>query len=142
MDIEDIELKSEEIQEILSRPPHALIRWGIKNPAVDLPLSGASRRGHFDPRQLLHPAAAFARHFADAVAAVNRKGSVLLGRPRHRHDGAGSCLHAEPAAAAVAAGKNPRTVRHYGQTAHNGRGELHPDVALVGLWRKRNRSGL
>lgn len=31
MDIEDkdIELKSEEIQEILSRPPHALIRWGI-----------------------------------------------------------------------------------------------------------------
>ena len=30
MDIEDkdIELKSEEIQEILSRPPHALIRWG------------------------------------------------------------------------------------------------------------------
>ena len=29
MDIEDIELKSEEIQEILSRPPHALKRWGI-----------------------------------------------------------------------------------------------------------------
>ena len=29
MDIEDKELKSEEIQEILSRPPHALIRWGI-----------------------------------------------------------------------------------------------------------------
>ena len=111
----------------------------LKNPAVDLPLSGASRRGHFDPRQLLHPAAAFARHFADAVAAVNRKGSVLLGRPRHRHDGAGSGLYAEPASAAVAAGQDPGAVRHYGPQADDGRGELYPDVALVGLRRTGNR---
>lgn len=25
----DIELRSEEVQEILTRPPHALVRWGI-----------------------------------------------------------------------------------------------------------------
>ena len=25
----DIELRCEEVQEILTRPPHALIRWGI-----------------------------------------------------------------------------------------------------------------
>ena len=25
----DIELRSEEVQEILNRPPHALVRWGI-----------------------------------------------------------------------------------------------------------------
>lgn len=26
---EEIELRSEEVQEILARPPHALVRWGI-----------------------------------------------------------------------------------------------------------------
>ena len=25
----DIELRCEEVQEILTRPPHALVRWGI-----------------------------------------------------------------------------------------------------------------
>ena len=28
-DEKDIELRCEEVQEILTRPPHALIRWGI-----------------------------------------------------------------------------------------------------------------
>ncbi|MEI3064232.1 MAG: DnaD domain protein [Oscillospiraceae bacterium] len=70
------------------------------------------------------------------------EGSVLLGRPRHRHHGAGGGLHAEPAPAPVAAGEDQGAVRHFRPQAHAGRGELYPDLALLGLRRKGDRPGL